>query len=62
MEAEVVKYAEGLEMKPKEEIEDLARMLNIGGCTKSELYDYTLDILCLMALADAFGFEYGEFV
>jgi hypothetical protein len=28
----------------------------------SELYEYTLDILCLMALADAFGFEYGEFV
>jgi hypothetical protein len=25
-------------------------------------WDYTLDILCLMALADAFGFEYGEFV
>lgn len=24
--------------------------------------EYTLDILCLMALADAFGFEYGEFV
>lgn len=26
------------------------------------LEDYTLDILCLMALADAFGFEYGEFI
>lgn len=24
--------------------------------------EYTLDILCLMALADEFGFEYGEFV
>ncbi len=24
--------------------------------------EYTLDILCIMALADAFGFEYGEFV
>ena len=24
--------------------------------------EYTIDILCLMALADAFGFEYGEFV
>lgn len=23
--------------------------------------EYTLDILCLMVLADAFGFEYGEF-
>ncbi len=27
-----------------------------------ECNEYTLDILCLMALADAFGFEYGEFV
>ncbi len=27
-----------------------------------ELYECSLDILCLMALADAFGFEYGEFV
>jgi len=26
-----------------------------------EYEQYTLDILCLMALADAFGFEYGEF-
>lgn len=26
------------------------------------LYELSLDILCLIALADAFGFEYGEFV
>lgn len=30
---------------------------DIGECN-----EYTLDILCLMAIADAFGFEYGEFV
>lgn len=28
----------------------------------NRLLEYTIDILCLMALADAFGFEYGEFV
>ena len=27
-----------------------------------EYEEYTLDILFLMALADAFGFEYGDFV
>lgn len=26
------------------------------------VYEPLLDLLCLMALADAFGFEYGEFV
>lgn len=26
------------------------------------IYDPLLDLLCLMALADAFVFEYGEFV
>lgn len=30
--------------------------------TYEEFLEYTLDILCIMALADAFGFEYGEFV
>lgn len=28
----------------------------------SELYEYTIDILCLMALTEALGLEYGEFV
>ena len=28
----------------------------------AEFEEYMLDILCLMALADAFGFEYGDFV
>ncbi len=27
-----------------------------------ELTEASIEILCLMALADAFGFEYGEFV
>lgn len=26
------------------------------------MFEYAVDLLCLMALADAFGFEYGEFV
>lgn len=26
------------------------------------IYEPLLDLLCLMALADEFGFEYGEFV
>ncbi len=30
--------------------------------TYEEFVEYMLEILCLMALADAFGFEYGEFV
>lgn len=62
MEAEVVKYTEGLEFRHREDLEDLAHSLDIGGCTGTELYDQIIDILCLMALADAFGFEYGEFV
>lgn len=28
----------------------------------SEVLEYTLDLLCIMALADAVGFKYGEFV
>ncbi len=58
----MVNHGGGLETKSKTQLEYLAQILDIRGCTKSELYDYTLDILCLMALADAFGFEYGEFV
>ncbi len=27
-----------------------------------EITEASIDLLCLMALADAFGFEYGEFV
>lgn len=27
-----------------------------------EIYEYSIDILCLMSLADAFGFEYVDFV
>lgn len=27
----------------------------------TELYEYSLDILCLMALTEALGLEYGEF-
>lgn len=27
-----------------------------------ELTESSIEVLCLMALADAFGFEYGEFV
>lgn len=30
--------------------------------TSSELYAYSLDILCLMALTEALGLEYGGFV
>ena len=28
----------------------------------TELYTYSLDILCLMALTEVLGLEYGEFV
>lgn len=28
----------------------------------SWLYEYALELVCFVALADAFGFEYGEFV
>lgn len=27
-----------------------------------EITEASIEVLCLMALADAFGFEYGEFV
>lgn len=28
----------------------------------SYMFEYAVNLLCLMALADAFGFEYGEFI
>ncbi len=58
MEAEVVS---GIGYKPDiKSFENLCYELK--DLTDCWLYEYALELTCLMALADAFGFEYGEFV
>ena len=55
MEAEVVKDIDTLHLRSHAE----------GVCrdhdAHTDLYTYSLDILCLMALTEALGLEYGSF-
>ena len=47
---------------PALEINEIALYLSNRGEVWRDLYTYSLDILCLMALTEALGLEYGGFV
>lgn len=57
-------HAEGVcrDYRPCLEINEIAFHLSNRGDVWRELYAYSLDILCLMALTEALGLEYGVFV
>lgn len=56
-------HAEGVcrDYHPTLEINEIALYLSNRGEVWRDLYAYSLDILCLMALTEALGLEYGEF-